>query len=43
MAEKLPPAKIVVLGREPLVHEVPLLVEVANPMLDAPPLKKRPI
>jgi hypothetical protein len=29
-------------GRTPLVHETPLSVEVAHPMSEAPPLKKRP-
>src|SRR5436309_15821829 len=32
----------VVPGRKPAVQLFPPLVEVANPMLEAPPLKKRP-
>jgi len=32
----------VVPGRKPLLKLVPPLVEVANPMSDAPPPKKRP-
>src|SRR6266571_4445766 len=35
-------AKTVLDGRKPLVKLLPPLVEVANPMLEAPPLKKRP-
>src|SRR5438128_669409 len=35
-------AKTVLDGRKPLVKLFPPLVEVANPMLEAPPLKKRP-
>src|SRR5919202_849087 len=34
--------KTVIPGITPLVHETPLFVEVAQPMSDAPPLKKRP-
>src|SRR5712691_10303744 len=35
-------AKTVLDGRKPEVHFFPPLVEVAKPMLEAPPLKKRP-
>src|SRR6266705_6733141 len=35
-------AKTVLDGRKPLVKLFPPLVDVANPMLEAPPLKKRP-
>src|SRR5260370_28183337 len=35
-------AKGVVPGRKPLVKLLPPLVEVAKPMSEAPPLKKRP-
>src|SRR5258708_4404452 len=35
-------AKTVLDGRKPLVKLFPPLVEVAKPMLEAPPLKKRP-
>ena len=35
-------ANTVVPGKKPAVHELPLLVDVAKPMLLAPPLKKRP-
>src|SRR5258708_37666391 len=35
-------AKGVVPGRKPLVKLLPPLVEVANPISEAPPLKKRP-
>src|ERR671938_382951 len=34
--------KPVIPGITPLVHDVPLFVDVAQPMSDAPPLKKRP-
>src|SRR5919204_4783970 len=34
--------KGVIPGMTPLVHDVPLFVDVAQPMSDAPPLKKRP-
>src|SRR5438445_7801938 len=35
-------AKTVLDGRKPLVKLLPPLVDVAKPMLEAPPLKKRP-
>src|SRR6266851_10057801 len=35
-------AKTVLDGRKPLVKPFPPLVDVAKPMLEAPPLKKRP-
>src|SRR3989442_15654856 len=35
-------AKTVLDGRKPLVNFLPPLVEVAKPMSEAPPLKKRP-
>src|SRR5436305_12002751 len=35
-------AKTVVAGKKPAVQLLPPLVEVANPILEAPPLKKRP-
>src|SRR3954465_7328893 len=38
----MPPTSFVTPGSTPLVHDVPLFVEVAKPMSDAPPSKKRP-
>src|SRR3954471_842816 len=38
----MPPTSFVIPGNVPLDHDVPLLAEVANPMSDAPPSKKRP-
>src|SRR5919198_314634 len=37
-----PPENLVIPGSTPLVHDVPLLVDVAKPTSDAPPSKKRP-
>ena len=40
---KLPLAKTVVPGRNPCVHEPPASVDVAHPMSEEPPSKKRPL
>src|SRR6266704_5864782 len=37
-----PPTYLVIPGSRPLVHDAPLLVEVAKPMAQAPPSKTRP-